>query len=372
MANYDGLKGFMGRGGSFFALDDKKDAGVQRKLRIINHIILEQLQRTLQMFEWKITSNGKDSTKITKRSLELLVQTSGLGGVIKHNDELYCVYGTLGGEPNWNYMPSKFIFANAFLNISRECDIYGINSPKDVVIIPNDSLYRGMLPMLKFHAEQITETYLTKRSVLIWMRAARLLTAPTSDSMKDILDYIRDIEEGKLAAIYDKNYLKDVSELSGDSTPRGLVTQILECLQYEKAAMYNDCGLQMNYNMKRESITSSEAQLGEGALLPKPDDMMDMRKIAVKQIKEVFDEQWEVEFSSAWRDLHQSINLEIELEKKEVQTSGQGESSNGGDNDSDSTSGTEHDGDSDSGTEPHDESVEPDTDSEETVDDGNS
>lgn len=372
MANYDGLKGFMGRGGSFFALDDKKDAGVQRKLRIINHIILEQLQRTLQMFEWKITSNGKDSTKITKRSLELLVQTSGLGGVIKHKDELYCVYGTLGGEPNWNYMPSKFIFANAFLKTSRECDIYGIDSPKDVVIIPNDSLYRGMLPTLKFHAEQLAETYLTKRSVLIWMRAARLLTAPTSDSMKDIVDYIHDIEEGKLAAIYDKNYLKDVSELNGDSTPRGLVTQILECLQYEKAAMFNDCGLQMNYNMKRESITSSEAQLGEGALLPKPDDMMDMRKIAVKQIKEVFDEQWEVEFSSAWKDLHQSINLEIELEKKEVQTSEQGESSNGGDNDSDSTSGTEHDGDSDSGTESHDESIEPDTDSEETTDDGSS
>ena len=81
----------------------------------------------------------------------------------------------------------------------------------------------------------------------------------------------------------------------------------------------------MNYNMKRESITSSEAQLGEGALLPKPDDMMDMRKMAVKDIRDVFDETWTVEFSSAWRDLHQSINLEIQLEQAEVHSSEQPE-----------------------------------------------
>ena len=321
MVDYLGLHGWESVGSFFTSDNNKKWTAEERKNKITKHIIFEQLQRTIRMFDWDIRCNGKTSTKITRRSLELLVQSNGLGGVVKVKDELYCLYGTLGGEPNWNYMPSKFIFANAFLNESRECDIYGIEKDRDVVIIPNDSLYRGMIPTIKFHAEQLTETYLTKRAVLIWLRANRLLTAPTSDAMDDLKDYLQDLELGKLASIYDKNFLKDIKDLGGDNSVRGVVTQILECLQYEKAALFNDCGLQMNYNMKRESITSSEAQLGEGALLPKPDDMMDMRKMAVKEIKDVFDETWTVEFSSAWKDLHQSINLEIQLEQSEVHSS---------------------------------------------------
>lgn len=325
MVEYLGLHGWESVGTFFTPDNNKKWTAEERKNKITKHIIFEQLQRTIRMFDWDIRCNGKTSTKITRRSLELLVQSNGLGGVVKVKDELYCLYGTLGGEPNWNYMPSKFIFANAFLNESRECDIYGIEKDRDVVIIPNDSLYRGMIPTIKFHAEQLTETYLTKRAVLIWLRANRLLTAPTSDAMDDLKDYLQDLELGKLASIYDKNFLKDIKDLGGDNSVRGVVTQILECLQYEKAALFNDCGLQMNYNMKRESITSSEAQLGEGALLPKPDDMMDMRKMAVKDIKDVFDETWTVEFSSAWKDLHQSINLEIQLEQAEVHSSEQPE-----------------------------------------------
>lgn len=325
MVDYLGLHGWESVGSFFTPDNNKKWTAEERKNKITKHIIFEQLQRTIRMFDWDIRCNGKTSTKITRRSLELLVQSNGLGGVVKVKDELYCLYGTLGGEPNWNYMPSKFIFANAFLNESRECDIYGIEKDRDVVIIPNDSLYRGMIPTIKFHAEQLTETYLTKRAVLIWLRANRLLTAPTSDAMDDLKDYLQDLELGKLASIYDKNFLKDIKDLGGDNSVRGVVTQILECLQYEKAALFNDCGLQMNYNMKRESITSSEAQLGEGALLPKPDDMMDMRKMAVQDIKDVFDETWTVEFSSAWKDLHQSINLEIQLEQAEVHSSEQPE-----------------------------------------------
>ena len=76
----------------------------------------------------------------------------------------------------------------------------------------------------------------------------------------------------------------------------------------------------MNYNMKRETITSSEAQLGEGSLKPLPDDMMDMRKIACKEANELWngDLNIEVEFASSWRDLHASI--ELDLRKKEAET----------------------------------------------------
>ena len=91
--------------------------------------------------------------------------------------------------------------------------------------------------------------------------------------------------------------------------------------QYQKAAFYNDFGMQMNYNMKRETITSSEAQLGEGALLPFSDEMMEMRKQSCKELKETFDLNWEVEFSSAWSDLRKSIQFGLMAEENEVKNS---------------------------------------------------
>lgn len=294
-----------------------------KKDKLTNYLIRMQLRRTLQMFNWSIQSNGKPSTKIDKRNLELLIQTYGLAGIIKHNDELYALFGTLGGEPNWNYMPTKFICANAFLNLSKEYNIYDTDKGQsDCVIIPNDSLYQGMLPSLSYHSEMITEIELTKKQVLVWLRAPHTFSAPTSNAKKDVEDYLALLESGELGAIFDKSFLRNILDIGGDNTSsRGILTQVLEVLQYEKASMFNDCGLEMNYNMKRESITSSEAQLGEGSLLPTPDDMMDMRKLACKRVKEVFDEDWSVEFGSAWKVLHESIDLE--LKEKETNNSSQ-------------------------------------------------
>ena len=113
----------------------------------------------------------------------------------------------------------------------------------------------------------------------------------------------------------------------------------------------------MNYNMKRETITSSEAQLGEGSLKPLPDDMMDMRKIACKEANELWggDLNIEVEFASSWRDLHASIELDLKKkeaeanENEDVQSTGQinQEVNKNGQNDNGMTGGDEQQSDTD-------------------------
>lgn len=312
-----------------------------RKFYMTRYNMVMMLRRTLQMFDWNIVWKGEPSKKIKKRNLELLVQSNGFAGLVEIDNELYALFGTLGGQPNWDYMPSKFIFANAFLNTSGERNVYDLSETekKDCVIIPNDSMYQGTIPTLSYHSEFLTELELTKKFVSVWARAPHTFTAPTSNSVEDIKSYLRDLEEGKFSAIFDKNMLKDMKDLGSDnSMAKGTITQILEAIQYEKASMFNDVGLQMNYNMKRETITSSEAQLGEGALKPLPDDMMDMRKIAAKEAMDLWngDLTIEVEFSSAWKDLRKSIQLGLEKEAAEakadenedVQSTGQGENEN--------------------------------------------
>ena len=285
-----------------------------RKENITRYNMNNMLRRTLKMFKWK---NLPDT--ITQRYMEIVIQTRGMIGFIKNNDNYYALWGTLGGIPNWEYMPSQFIVSNPYLNLNaNRYEIYGEN--KDVVVIPNDSLYQGMLPILSYHSELLTEINLTKRMVQITSRFPVVFFAPDNNTKNDIEDYIKSLEDGDIKAIFDRNLMRDVKSLPvNEGKASNLMTQILETEQYQKAALFNDVGLQLNYNMKRETITSSEAQLGEGALLPLPDDMMECRKKACKEIKELFGLEIDVEFDSAWRNLRISIEVEIDKELKDSQ-----------------------------------------------------
>lgn len=293
-----------------------------RRDRITRFFIDNMILRTSQMFEW----GGKDwetfSKRIPQRDMELLIQTRGVGGIIYHEDYYYCVVGNVGGKPNWDYMPMQYIVANPYLKLSKSYNIYDADGvKKDVVIIPNDTLYRGVLPILQFHSEVLTEIYLTKRLIMRNDRMPNLLVAPDNNTKLAIDAYIDDINDGEQSSIFTKSFIRDIMSLpTQQSTSHNKMTQVLEMEQYQKAALFNDLGLQMNYNMKRETITSSEAQLGEGALLPLCDDMLLQRKRACEQIKELWGLEITVEFSSAWRDLRKSIETAAKVEESKVQT----------------------------------------------------
>jgi hypothetical protein len=305
---------------SYIKLIDYFSSSKDRKDKLAKLEIYKMIRRTLRMFSWTIPN-----PTITERNLELFIQTRGFTGIVKNEGSLYAILeGALGGIPNPEYMPSNYIASNPYLKMNANSyEIYG--DKKNVVIIPNDSLYMGLLPILSMHAQLLAEIQLTKRCIIINHRTPAAFTAPNNNAKADIDDYLKKLENGDISAILDKNLFKQISTIvTSENSGRNTITQVLEMEQYQKAAMFNDVGLQMNYNMKRETITSSEAQLGEGALLPLPDDMMDMRKLACKQIKETFDEDWNVEFSSAWADLRKSIQVEMQIEENEanVQTSG--------------------------------------------------
>lgn len=289
-----------------------------RKDKITRLQMNNMLRRLLKMFKWTIP----DET-VTARSLELFIMTKGFTGVVMVEGKPYAIMaGHLGGEPNVEYMPTKFVAANPALGtkLKTEYNIYGPN--KDVVIFPNDALYQGVLPTLSFHSQLLTEINLTKRCIMIKKRDPDAYIAPTDNAKSDIEDYLKRLENGDISAILDKNILNKIATLGeGQSGNHNIITQVLEMEQYQKAAFYNDFGMQMNYNMKRETITSSEAQLGEGALLPFSDEMMEMRKQSCKELKETFDLNWEVEFSSAWSDLRKSIKFGLMAEENEVKNS---------------------------------------------------
>lgn len=286
----------------------------KRKSKLTLLQMKNMLRRTLKMFEWK----GLPET-IPQRILELNLQTRGHIGVFMNGDKLHASWGTLGGTPNYNYMPSWYIVSNPYLDnvMGTTFHIYGEN--KDIVVIPNDSLYEGLIETLSYHSEILTEIQLTKRCIIIRKRNPEALTAMDNNAKVAIEAWYDKLMEGDLTFIQDKNLLRPISTVGGEkSDGHNILTQVLEMEQYQKASLYNELGLQMNYNMKRETITSSEAQLGESALLPLPDDMYEMRKIACDEINALFGTKWSVDFASAWKDLRKSIAVGMSVEESKI------------------------------------------------------
>lgn len=258
------------------------------------------LARTGAMFKWK----GLPDT-IPQRILEGQIQ-KGYTGIVKKDDKFYQVFGTLSSELDYNYMPTKYIVANPYL-ITKT---FTIN--KDVVIIPNDNRYMGLYPLCRYYATLLSENVISKNILTVNSRAMNVFKVTNERQYNDVIEFIKKLYDGDIDAIVQKEIYSNIETLPfADSRSHQSITELIEDQQYIKAAWYNDLGLQANYNMKRESINSNEAQLNESALRPFVDIMLESRKNACKKIKDIFGLELDVEFDSSWATQKKTEELEL-------------------------------------------------------------
>lgn len=263
------------------------------KRECINTHIRYMLNRTQSMFKW----NGLPDS-IPQRNLELILQCNGCAGFYRYNGNLYAFSGGLGGEPNPYYMPTIYTIANPALKLTVNAEI-----DKDCVIVPNDSMYMGLLPLFSRHATSLVENELSIMVALINSRIPALISSDNDGATKSAEKYIQDIRDGKLGIIASQPFFDGIkSQPYGATSNTNIITNLIESEQYIKASWYNDLGLNANYNMKRESINSGESQLNDDALLPLVDDMLQCRKNAVEKINSMFDTSISVSLASAWED----------------------------------------------------------------------
>lgn len=298
--------------GKLVDFSDKKASAMQ--------YVSYMLNRTQSMFKY---TGLPDS--LPKRNLELMLQTNGFiaipipDKVPALNGKLYAFAdgASLGGERDVYYMPTICNIASPALNWSASLKI-----GEECIVIPNDSLYIGLLPMFSRYASMLAENDLTIRIADINARIIDLLSAPDDRTKKSAEQYLKDIEDGKLGVIADNAFLDGIkSQPYASSGSTNNITQLIELQQYLKAGWYNDVGLNANYNMKRESINSDEAQLNDDALLPLVVDMLNMRKIGFDTVNRICGYNITVDLNSSWevRQNEQDNNLE------EVETETEGE-----------------------------------------------
>ena len=119
------------------------------KETMLDYLISLFMSKTNLIFDYE----GFDDT-VSRRDMELLIQTRGYAIHVRHKDHDFMLRGTLGGVHDYNFMPTRAIISEPYLDLFENCRIYygrpydlspvyssELEDMTDCVVYPNDTLY---------------------------------------------------------------------------------------------------------------------------------------------------------------------------------------------------------------------------------------
>lgn len=319
----------------------------KEKDRNTRNQVMYMLDRSLLMFEY----HGLPDS-IPAIELERLLQSNGFAGVTEVQGELYAFYGGLGGEQDVYGRPTTMVISNPALNYNETLTI-----DEDVILMRNDSMMLGLIPTFAKYSSLLNENEITIALASISQRVNNLISVADDNTASSADKYLKQLEEGKLGYIFESKLFDSLQTNPMNSAGGGSISDLIELQQYLKASMYNEIGLNANYNMKRERLNSAEVEMNSDNLYPLVDNMLEHRRIALEQINEKYGTEISVEFNSSWDyRINQGEDIDDEY-LEQADTEGNGEDldfsqlldnpteteGNGEDNSEDAVEGTTED-----------------------------
>ena len=227
--------------------------------------------------------------------LESYLQRNGSCCIAEHEGKLYALLGNAGGELDEYYQPTIYTVANPALGLSKSFEI-----GKDCVYCKNDYDAIGLVPLVSRYCGLMTENLLTVRISDINMRMMNLLSAPDDNTLQSTKQYLKDLEEGKLGVVGETPFFEGLKLQSKGVGNGDYMIQFIELQQYLKGSMYNELGINANFNMKREALSGQEVALNDDALMPLIDDMLKQRRAMCDELNEMFGLNVSVDYGSTW------------------------------------------------------------------------
>ena len=269
----------------------------------VNNFIDTMFCKTNEMFTWK---NLPET--VPQAELEYLLQSNGTMFFTKVGKDFYALLGTLGGQINAYYEPTKYTVANVALNLSKMYDI-----EKDGVLIRNDLRCNGLIPILSKYASMLTDCEISLNTMSILMRVMFLISASDDKTKKSAEEFMGKILNGNYSIIADSQFFDGIKAQGMTQSFSQLIPQMIELTQYIKASALNEIGLNANYNMKKERITEQEYTLNIDALMPFAENMLNCRKKAVEKINKMYGLNIEVSLNSVWEVNQSELESETTL-----------------------------------------------------------
>lgn len=281
------------------------------KKRRIEEYCNYMMDRVNHMFEYEGLPEN-----LSQRSMEQrLMRTGQLCLAYINEDEIlnpegvkpmeagvYAFYSTPGGVFDLNDEPTQMVIAHPRLKQSKTLTI-GV----DCVLLRNDTYCMGLMPLFERYATLLVENDITINMAEIASRMPSLIVAGDDSSKQSAEMMITKLKNGEFAVVMD-DVIDDIFKLQTlpyASQANNTITNLIELEQYIKASWFNEMGLSANYNMKREAINSSEAQLGQDSLIPLIDDMLHRRQEAWELANKLFGTTVSVDYHRPWIQLEE-------------------------------------------------------------------
>ena len=269
----------------------------------IDNFIRYMLARTLQMFEY----NGLPKT-MPQKELERLLQVQGYAFITEHEGEIYAFSGSLGGKPGVYGEPSEIVISNPALNFNKT-----LNLEKDGVLINNDDMQQGLIPLISKYATILNENEITMILSTINRRVNNLISVNDSNTAESAKQYLKGLEAGNIGYIMENRLYESLKTKTVSETNSTRLVELIELQQYIKASLYNELGLNSNFNMKRERLIKPEVEMNTSSIYPLVDNMLECRQKAVDKINKKYGTSITVEFASSWAERE-----ELEEDDEEV------------------------------------------------------
>lgn len=267
----------------------------KEKAKVQRDTAFYMIDRFSRMFKY----GGLPET-ITPRVFRLWLLTRGsLFFTNKYKNEYHVFYGAAGGEPDIELQPTRFIIANPYY--TADLDI-----KKDGVLIRSDSTARGILPLINKYSSALTENELSLFIADVMARASLVMTAEDETTQEQCKNYIKQLFDGDLDVITaEKLFGTDIESVKvspGVQQAQNVILPLIEYEQYLKGSMYNDLGLNANWNAKREAIGSNESALNEDYLNTLIYDMLKTQREAFEEINKMYGLEMTIELDGAWEN----------------------------------------------------------------------
>ena len=296
-----------------FDFEGKPDKGM-----LLSSYIRYYLARLQSMFKYEGLPDS-----IPAKWLENYLFVNGYVVWLKNGDDLVVTNAGVGGDMDVYYIPRECLVENPYLK-------KGVNGTyrrdEDCVLMYNDTYAQGLIPLLKKYCGLMVEAEISMNINTIMSRGSAMISAADDNTKASAELWLKRVREGQLGVIGESPMLignqdtpLTVNQLSGADTT---ITNLIEYMQYVKASLYNELGLQSNYNMKREAIMSGESQLDEDMLHPLIDNMLKERQIGLEKVNAMFGTNITVSFNSAWDLNEREQEAAIETIESEADNAG--------------------------------------------------
>lgn len=268
-----------------FKINDKA-----KNIRLLNNYMLA---KTLSMFKWEGLPES-----IPAVELEKLLQKYGYAFYTEINGEPLVLHGSLGGKEDAYYRPTKILISNPNIRFSGELDVNN-----DGVLIKNDSMMLGLIPLLEKYHSLMVENTITLDLNGFNSRKTSLLSASDDKTRESAELFLKRLRKGEPAVIGENAIFDGIKVHNSGGNSTSPIIPLIEYQQYLKANLYAELGINSPFNMKRERLVTDEVNQQVDSLLVFVLNMMEERRNAIQQINTRSKKDIRISFASVWAKL---------------------------------------------------------------------